>query len=358
MASTNPFVFGKVVRGKDFCNRRQEMEQIRQAARSKSNLIIVSPRRYGKTSLVINALEKYDVPFLFVDCFEVANEQEFLERLLSAYFQALRKGDVLDRLKYLSKAITIDYSFSIKGITIKVRQYQDTALRAILEEVTRQHLLVLDEFQELFVVAPDIIKKLRSTLQFLRQAFLFLGSKKHLLLYLFSDQRSPFYNFGAVMALHKISAADWQRFIEKKFADSTLSITDTEIKEVLSAAELIPFYVQYLCYYLWLDRKEGKGHSPAQLLANLLQANAHIYEELYGKLPVTQKKALQLLLPNEQQQEQRIYSAESIKKAGVGSGQALHKAFTLLVDKGFLEKNGNYFFNDPLFKRYLQGRGD
>ena len=350
--SNNPFLFGKVVRGKNFCNRLTEMEKIKQAAHSKNSLILVSPRRYGKTSLIINALEKHRLPFLFVDCFEVQDEKSFLERIASAYLSSLRKGDVLDKVKYLSKIVQVEYSFTVKGITVRINKYQENALRGVLEEVTKKYLLVLDEFQELFVVDPQLVKKLRSVMQFLPQSVFFLSSKKHLLLYLFSDQRSPFYNFGSLLPLDKIPAPEWHRFINDKFVQTKVSITKEEILGILDVAELIPFYVQYLCYYYWQNKKDGKETSLAEFLAQIIHSNSYIYDELYEKLPAAQQKALQIVL----HKKEGIFSKHTQLAYGISSNQALHKSFTALVEKGFLEKNGEYKFNDPLFKRYLQSK--
>ncbi len=350
--SNNPFLFGKVVRGKNFCNRLAEMAKIKQAAQSKNSLILVSPRRYGKTSLIINALEKYQLPFLFVDCFEVQDEKSFLEKIASAYLSSLRKGDVLDKVKYLSKIVQVEYSFTVKGITVRITKYQENALRGVLEEIAKRYLLVLDEFQELFIVSPQLVKKLRSILQFIPQSIFFLGSKKHLLLYLFSDQRSPFYNFGSLLPLDKIPAPEWLRFINDKFVQTKVPITKKEILALLDAAELIPFYVQYLCYYYWQSKQERSPHNILEFLEEIIHSNSYIYDELYEKLPVAQQKALQVIL----YKKEGLFSQETQQEYGISSNQALHKSFTALVEKGFLEKNGEYRFNDPLFKRYLQSK--
>ena len=348
--SSNPFLFGKVVRGKNFCNRLAEMQKIKQAVHSKNSLILVSPRRYGKTSLIINALEKYQLPFLFVDCFEVQDEKSSLEKIASAYLSSLRKGDVIDKVKYLSKIVNVEYSFTVKGITVRITKYQENALRGVLEEITKKYLLVLDEFQELFTVDPQLVKKLRSILQFIPRSVFFLGSKKNLLLYLFSDQRSPFYNFGSILYLDKIPSEEWHSFIREKFGHTKLSISDDEIAFLLHAAELIPFYVQYLCYYYWQKKTEKKETPLTEFLAEIMHSNSHIYDELYQKLPRAQQKALQIIALG----ERTVFSQENQSKYGFKSNQSLHKSLTSLVEKGFLEKNGEYRFNDPLFKRYIQ----
>ncbi len=352
MDHLNPFVFGRVVRGKNFCNRGAEMQRIYGLALSKGNLIVVSPRRYGKTSLVINALEKYNLPFLFFDCFDVTDEKSLLEKVTLAYFEALKKGDVFDKLKLLSKLINVEYSFSAEGINLKITKFDSRALQTLLQEVAKHYVLVFDEFQELFVADPTLVKKLRGILQLLHQSFIFLGSKKHLLFYLFSDQRSPFYNFGSILYLDKIPEKEWATFIKKKFAATKLAITELEIAALLRAAELIPFYVQYLCYYFWQERSQKNEISKnmSSFLGNLTHINFYVYDDLYQKLPSNQKQALKVVL----QKNEKVFSQSILQEFNITSPQALNKALNLLVEKGYLEKNGGYSFNDPLFKRYLQ----
>lgn len=348
----NPFAFGRVVRGENFCNRKEEMELLRRTAKAKGSLIVLSPRRYGKTSLVINALEKHKIPFIFVDCFEIATEAQFLEKVTSAYLQALQKGDVLEKLKAFSKSLHIEYSFSAEGIQVKVHRVSDEGLRVVLEEATKKHLFVLDEFQELFVANPLLVKKLRSICQFLSQSIIFLGSKKHLLLYLFTDQRSPFYNFGSLLYLQKILDSEWKLFIKEKFKGTKITITEEEIQELLLCSDLIPFYVQYLFYHYWEEKRKDKQITPSLFLERLEQSHAFIYDELYLKLAANQKKALRILLL----ENGKVFSGKNIVTFEMSSPQALQKALSLLCEKGILEKNGEYSFNDPLFKQYLHKR--
>jgi|GEM_PF-4655194 len=77
--------FGKVVRGEHFCDREQEMEQIKKMISSKQHIVVISPRRYGKTSLVINALERNRIPYLYVDCSLVEDEKGLIAVAINDY---------------------------------------------------------------------------------------------------------------------------------------------------------------------------------------------------------------------------------------------------------------------------------
>jgi len=54
---TNPFIFGKVVTGKYFTNRTEELRELKQDIKNHTNIILYGPRRYGKTSLIFNLFE-------------------------------------------------------------------------------------------------------------------------------------------------------------------------------------------------------------------------------------------------------------------------------------------------------------
>lgn len=57
---SNPFKFGRVVQNRQFCNREQELKDIKSAIRSGNSLWLYSPRRFGKTSLVIRSFSQID----------------------------------------------------------------------------------------------------------------------------------------------------------------------------------------------------------------------------------------------------------------------------------------------------------
>lgn len=349
MAETNPFVFGKVVTRSNFCNRKKEMKQIKQIVLSKNNLILVSPRRFGKTSLVVNSLKKYEIPYVFIDCFNIENEISFIQRLTQSYLETLKKGKVLDKIKHLSKILNIEYSFSIKGFNIKVNKYDQTSLKKLIKEISAKHVIVFDEFQELFVINENLVKQLRSIMQFITQSFIFLGSKKHLMLYLFSNQKSPFYNFAEIMPLDKINDAEWNIFIKRKFKNTKLKITKSDIDEILNTTESIPFYVQYLCYHLWQERQKNKNIKVEKVVNNIINTNSYVYNEIFTKLPNTQKKALLILT----EIKEGIFSNDVLEKYNFKSSQSLNKSLKLLEEKGIIERNGDYRFNDPIFKRFL-----
>lgn len=349
MEKRNPFVFGKVVRGGDFCNRKEEIQKIKGIIQSKNNLVIISPRRYGKTSLVINALERNKIPFVFIDCFSISTEEILLERLTVAYLERLKKGDMVEKIRYLSKTLNIVYTFSVEGMSIKVQRYDETSLDKLLQQISKEYMIVFDEFQELFALNSELVKRLRSILQFIEQSFIFLGSKKHLLLFLFSDQKSPFYNFASIMNLLKIPRKEWSVFIQEKTEKTGVSLRAEDIDMILEYAEEIPFYIQYLAYHFWEERARNKTIFSSAIMDKILASNAYVYEEVYSRLSLSHRKALRIV----GMKEAKRFSDVVLKRYDIKNPQLLNKALNALEEKGILDKNGEYHFNDPLFKHFI-----
>lgn len=347
MENQNPFVFGKIVRGTDFCGRKEEIHKIKAIIQSKNNLVIISPRRYGKTSLIINALEKSKISFLFLDCMSIGNEETLLERLTLSYLQKLKQGDMINKIRYLSKTIHIEYTFSLDGLNIKVQRYDSLSLERLIQEISKEYILVFDEFQELFTKDTELVKRLRSILQDIKQSYIFLGSRKHLLLFLFSDQKSPLYNFAAIMNLPKIHPQEWRTFIETKSKGVLLSTEDINI--ILEYAEEIPFYVQYLAYHFWEERRRNKSSASTEIMNKILLSNEYVYEELYTRIPLSQQRALKIIA----MKEEKRFSEDILKRYEIKNPQILNKAINALEEKGILDRNGEYHFNDPLLKQYI-----
>ena len=80
----SPFVYGSTVSSKSFTNREKEAEKLYQNLTQGINTTIISPRRWGKSSLVekvINDINQKEKTFktMIIDLFSVACEEEFLE---------------------------------------------------------------------------------------------------------------------------------------------------------------------------------------------------------------------------------------------------------------------------------------
>ena len=341
----NPFIFGKVVRGEHFCDREQEMAQIKKMAGSGQHIVIISPRRYGKTSLVINALEKSRMPYIYVDCSFVEDEKGLINAVINDYTKKLDSTAVLE--KFLKR---FDFSFSItlNPVSVTISQIKTDTLKSLLGEVGKNYILVFDEFQDIYENDKNMANKMRSIVQFLDKSVIMLGSKRHLLNEMFLKPRGIFYNFGYALHLEKIGKEEFGKFMAFWLRRGGIEFTEDEIEKILEITECHPFFTQYFCHFFYEKRLAGKA-SVESVLDAILDINSAFYDEVYRSLPAGQKKALLLLSYGKKE----VYSAELLEKFGVTSSQGLQKALGALVKKEIVDKNGNYHVLDIFFRHWL-----
>ena len=220
--TTNPFVFGKTVNEADFCNRREEISFLHNQFNTNSNTILISPRRWGKSSLVEEAAGRYskkNVRFVFLDLFKCRTPEEFYEAYVQACFKATNsKMDeafqfavkwMRSLVPNLSFQPDQQNEFSIKfNLTKTVKEAEVLDLPQLLAEKKGIRIVVcIDEFQNIqhFPSPVEFQKKLRGYWQKHSGVhYCLYGSKRYLMTQLFESSELPFYKFGAVLYLKKI----------------------------------------------------------------------------------------------------------------------------------------------------------
>ncbi len=287
----NPFIFGKVVRGKYFCSRGKEIEQIKNLIRSKQHIVIISPRRYGKTSLIINALERNKIYYIYVDCSFIENETDLINLIINDY---VKKIDNIAIIEKFLKTFDISFSITVNPISINIKQIKAESLKSLLLAVGKDYVIVFDEFQDIYEKDKNLVNKIRSVVQFLEKSIVISGSKRHILDRMFLKPRGIFYNFGYALHLEKIEQSEFKKFIMYGFKKNNIELEDEELNKLFSITECHPFFTQYLCHFLF-EKKLNEKITVDNVLNDILLMNSVFYEETYRSLPIGQRKALLLL---------------------------------------------------------------
>lgn len=341
----NPFIFGKIVRGRYFCDREKEIAQINDLVRSRQHIVIISPRRYGKTSLVINALDLGKIPYIYLDCSFIEDDRDMIAAIMNDY---ARKSDNIALLEKFLKRFDFSFSINLNPVSVTITQVKTDSLKSLITEVGKNYVIVFDEFQDIYGKNRNLVNRIRSTVQFLERSVVMLGSRRHVLDSMFLKPRGIFYNFGYALHLGKIEKAVFQRFIAHWFRKNNMEIEDEEIEKAVAISECHPFFTQYLCHFLFEKRRTEKI-GVDDVLEDILEMNSVFYDETYRSLPLGQKKALHLLSYG----RKNVYSADFLKKIGITSSQALQKALRSLIKKEIVDKNGEYHILDIFFKRWI-----
>lgn len=344
-AAENPFIFGKVVRGEHFCDRKEEISQIKKIVDSNQHMIIISPRRYGKTSLVVNALERNKTPHVYIDCSFLENEKDLLENILNDYAKKTDNTAVLE--KFLRR-FDMSFSITVNPVSVTIKDAKTNSLKSVLSEIGKNYALVFDEFQDMYEKNRKTVNKMRSAVQFLEKSTIMLGSKRHTLENMFLRPRGIFYNFGYALHLEKIGKEEFKEFITKWFTRSSIGISEEEIEELLVITENHPFFTQYFCHFLLEKRLSGKA-SVRETLQGILDTNAAFYDSTFRQLSSNQRKALLLLSRGKKE----VYSKSLVDEFEITSSQALQKALNSLVKKELVDKNGSYCILDVFFRHWL-----
>lgn len=256
----------KIATDESFCNRLEEKALLTRNIQKNQHTVIVAPRRYGKTSLVINVLEHEKFIFSRVDLFCVIYEEEICRKVASA-ISVLIKSIVGFSAKALQ---TIEQYFKNAYISIKaghielklefsatqnnpITQLENLLLG--LEKLAAKHkksvVLFFDEFQD--VLKIDQTNQIQAAIRLVAQqskyvTYIFSGSSRYRLNHIFDDRNQPLYMLCHKMHLQRISAQDFSHHIQKAAHKKWHAVlAEGMINQILTLTELHPFYINMLC---------------------------------------------------------------------------------------------------------------
>jgi hypothetical protein len=371
----SPFFIGTLVSGDSFVDRETARKHLRANFRSGQNTVIISPRRWGKSSLIrqvaLDMQRDKSVRFAFVDLFHVRTEQDFLERTIEATIKALgktmdqRMADVKEFIRGVVPQIGFGLDpqseFSLKlDLPEGRRSMQD--LLDLPERMAKAKgirlVLCIDEFQNIGML-PDPLgfqKMLRASWQHHKHVcHVIYGSKRHMMMDLFNKQSMPFYRFGDVLFLDKIERSDWVPFIKGRFASVKINIAESVCDHLAARMQDHSYHVQMLGHAAWL-RTSGRTCSQATVdtaLQDLLNQHDALYHRLVDELTTPQLNYLRALLNG----VTRFTTMDTIRRFNLGSSAHVKRMTSALENKEVLDFRGKETeWIDPLFKIWLEER--
>lgn len=266
-----PFVFGVRVEGDTFTDRKEETNRLKMNFLYGVNTILISPRRMGKTSLVekvCSLVESDTLKIAKIDAFGCRSENDFINAFATAVVRATSSKweEWMENAKtFLSRFIPkisigqdplTDFSIALEynranTVTEDILQQPET----IAKQKGIKIVICIDEFQQI-ADFPDSItfqKKLRSVWQLQSNvSYCLYGSKKHMMEKMFQSQSHPFYRFGDLFYLDKISETDWVEYICDRFRVTGKEISRELASEICTVTDRYSSYVQQLAWLVWL----------------------------------------------------------------------------------------------------------
>jgi len=366
-----PFVYGKIADSENFTDREAETAHLVGNFNSLINTIIISPRRWGKSSLVARAADisskNSRLRTCRIDLFNVRNEEDFYELLAHNILKATSskwEEAVESAKKFFTRLVPkivlmgdgqneISLDFDRKELKNNPDEVLDLAER-IAGEKGIGIVVCVDEFQNIAEFDDPLYfqKKLRSHWQQHRHvAYCLYGSKRHMMLDVFTNASMPFYKFGDLLFLEKIATASWSVFIAERFKATRKHISKKGTELICALADNHPYYVQQLSQQAWL-RTDGECSE-----AIIRQAHEAIVAQL-SLLFVTITESLSDYQINFMKAliagESALSSSEVLAKYRLGTSANVSRARKALIDKDILDDNaGKISFQDPIYRHWL-----
>ncbi len=368
-----PFVFGKIASEEDFTDREIETQHLLNNFNGLVNTILISPRRWGKSSLVSKAARLFteqssDNVVINLDLFSCRTEDVFYKEFAKAVIAATNtafEDFVSTTLKYLGRfapsfsasdpAGCLELSF---GIDIKDKLYNTSEIldlpQKLAIEKNKRIIVCIDEFQT--------IKEYKDTLAFQRTlrsywqkhnkvAYCLYGSKRNMMTYLFADSNSPFYKFGDLIFLQKISREDWIEFIVKRFKDTGKAISNELAGYIADKTDNHPYYVQQLSQLAWFRTSTECTMDKIDSAFEGLEAQlALAFSLMLDSLTPSQISFLQAVAAGETQ----MTSQHVLTRYNLGSSANVASIKQALEKKELIDILPNKInIQDPVFRHWL-----
>ncbi|MHB1949316.1 MAG: AAA family ATPase [Gammaproteobacteria bacterium] len=372
MSKINYFPLG-IAKGIAFCNRVTERKQLICNLNKGQHTIVISPRRYGKSSLVLYSLEETKFLYERVDLFVAVSAKTIEEQILKGVKNMLNKvssmpEQVVGHIKNYIKTLKSKWVVGTDGVSIELIPGKEndtvgviTEALQMLENVLRKKeinaVFFIDEFQEIGVLANS--KGIEGAIRHVAQEserlrFIFSGSNRHILANMFDDRSRPLYSLCDRITIDRIHEEDYITYLNMVAKKSWKKHLDASIlDEIFTLTEHHPYYMNVLCDKLWgyCDEKLPTNNLVTKLWKEyILQEESKIAKEL-GSLNTSQKK---LLIAVAQGATKDLSSKATLHEFDLSSG-AVIKALKFLEEQDYLgrNKNGEYFVVDPLIKASL-----
>jgi hypothetical protein len=371
----NPFRFGAVVTGEDFADRRAELAELGRELRDGQHLFLLSPRRYGKTSLILMLLERLrrqGILVAYVDVFRTTTAAQLMELMAQTVLRAAESHPerllrlATDLLGRLRPQVGAD-SRGKPTLSLDIGTSPRSAL-ALQEEVLalpeqlaikrkRRLVLVFDEFQEIQrFPGTSLEKAMRSHFQTHRHvSYLFAGSKESTLRDMATRERSPFFKFGRLVPLDPIPIAEFAPYLEARFRRGRLRVSREILDAILTAADDVPYNVQRLCHELWAMRVGATDRIVEQdigeAIARIVEQDASHFGTLWDRLSLHQRQVLQAIARSG---GRNIFAADFLAAHRLGSHSSVQTSLRMLLkDQLLFKANGEYRFADAFFREWI-----
>lgn len=371
-AGNSPFQYGTLATKENFVDRINERSELKRMLSSGINVTLVSPRRWGKSSLVKMAMdelvaEQKNVRVCYIDAFSLDSIEDFYSVFASAVISCTSnklERIVDDAKKYIGGIIPsvkitdgvnniLSFNFRL-GVPEQDRMQILNLPEKIAAEKKIRIIVCIDEFQQLATLEgySELEGKMRSAWQLQSHvSYCLYGSKKHMMMDIFNDSQKPFYRFSETMFLGKIRQEDWIPFIMNGFEKTGKQIAEPYAKRICKFTECHSWYLQQLSYFVWSATQSAVSEEiMSQAESRIIDTNEPMFTSDVEKLTPSQREMLKAIVSG----ISHMSSSLAASRFRLGNPNTITRNKHILQTKSFVDSNdGVLTIADPIFRRWF-----
>lgn len=368
----NPFIVSGKIEPEYFCDRVEESARLVKSLTNGNNLVLISPRRMGKTGLIQFC---YDKPVIsenyhtiFIDILHTTSLREFTFLFGKNIFETIMPlgqkvlTTFVQTLKSLSGRFSVDLVTNMPTFNLELGDITRPELTleeifTYLEHADRPCIVAFDEFQQIANYPEKNIEALlRSHVQRATNAhFIFAGSEYHIMQEMFSSSARPFYNSADTLELKAINQDEYIRFVTYHMGNGNRSVSTSIIKQVYHLYRGNTYAMQKTFNELYSLMSEGGSCTPELLVTainNVIDSKEAMFREQLSSINDKHKSLLYAIAQDGE--VERITSAHFVKSHKLPSASAVQYSAAQLLSKGVITKlAGKYSLNDPFFALWI-----
>lgn len=365
------FIFGKPAKGNLFTDREKETRRLVSNFKNGINTFIVSPRRWGKTSLVLRAMEEAHadkLKFVFVDVYKCKSSSEFCEKLASAIIAqtSTKIEEAVENAKNLLNRITMNFGISPSPLNpfditfgLRDKEFDEEEILRLPELIAKKQgidiVICIDEFQQIakFNNTEFFQKELRTIWQHQdKVTYCLFGSRKHMMEGLFDTEEKPFYKFADILYLDCIPQSYWTKYIQGKFESQGKTINEKLCEKICESVAFNSSYIQQLSWYLFLECDTVPDDNDFVLaMDELITQNAPVFEEMTNEMTGYQMNFLKAVANGI---STGLSKADIVSKYKLGSSANVAAIQKIMIAKDLVTETGQgLVITDKVFEKWL-----
>ena len=371
----NPFILTPMIPEEYFCDREEETRRLVTTVTNQSNIVLISPRRVGKTGLINHCFEQPEIKDEFItisiDILHTTSFGELILELGNAVFKnvAKRSDRMLAKFTAALRSLRASFgydplngtpTFDIKLGQVSTPDYTLDEILGYLEEADKPCIVAIDEFQQITNYPEKNIEALlRGRIQRLRNTFfIFAGSERRIMNEMFFSSKRPFYQSASLMQLEPIKIENYIAFVKHHFEANNKLINDETITNIYHQWQGITMYMHRILHDAFIIVQEGE-ECTMQVIEDVtntyISQNEKRLQEMLAFISPQQKELLYAIA--REGVATKLTSAAFVKKNQLKSASAVQSAVKRLLEYDIITQKGHEFsISDPLLSIWLRNR--